>query len=81
MCDKLPGGDMEQKLRTAYDLLMEHNRLHPDVSMWFTGEICKSCGKETRTDGKNIWCISTCIKDGSRLSPGTYAGIQEDYMR
>jgi len=71
MCDKLRGGDMEQKPKSAYELIMKKK----NVTMWFLDENCHDCGKAIYTDGKTKWCSPECKK------PGTYAGIQEDYIR
>ena len=61
--------------RSAYDLLMEKQRLHPDITIWFTEDVCPACGKDIYTDGKTRWCSPDC------RVPGTYAGLQRDYMR
>jgi hypothetical protein len=75
MCGKPLGGTMEQKPKTAYELLMEKQRKHPDITMWFTEDVCPKCGKDIYTDGKTKWCSPDC------RTPGTYAGLQEDYIR
>jgi hypothetical protein len=56
---------------------MEARRKHDGVNMWFTDEICSICNMPIYTDGKTEWCGKGC----KRNQPGTYAGLQEDYMR
>jgi tRNA(Ile2) C34 agmatinyltransferase TiaS len=75
MCDKLRGGTMEQKPRSAWELLMEKQRLHPTKTIWFTEEVCPKCGGAIYTDGKIKWCSPDC------RVPGTYAALQEDHIR
>jgi len=59
--------------KSAYDLLMEKHKR--DKTVWFTDEKCPLCGKDIYTDGKTKWC-------GERCNPfGTYAALQEDYIR
>ena len=74
MCDKLRGGDMAQKPRSAYDLLMEKHRR--DKTVWFLDDLCPRCGKAVYSNGKEEWCSNPFCK-----KPGTYAGILEDYIR
>jgi len=61
--------------RSAHDLLMEKQRLHPDITIWFTEDVCPVCKKDIYTDGKTRWCSPDC------RVPGTYSKLQEDYIR
>ena len=61
--------------KTAYELLMEKQRRYPDITVWFTDEICTRCKFPVYTDGKTKWCSPEC------KVPGTYSKLQEDYIR
>lgn len=68
MCGKPMSGDMIQKPRSAYELLMEkQKRLKEcDVTMWFIEEHCDECGSPVFTDGKLFYCKEKCINHGKR---------------
>lgn len=61
--------------RSAYELIVEKKRLHPERTVWFNGDTCPKCGKYIYTDGATKWCSPEC------KTPGAYAKLQEDYMR
>jgi len=65
--------------KSAYDLYMEARRKHAGVTMWFTDDICPICRMPIYTDGNFKWCKRGCKNHGDQ--PGTYAGLQEDYIR
>ena len=48
--------------KTAYELMMEKQRLYKTV--WFTNEKCEYCHKDIITDGKLYWCSEDCSYNG-----------------
>ena len=67
LIDKMNKREQEMTMpKSAYDLFMEQKRLHPDVTMWFTGEYCDVCKSPIYTDGKLYWCKKGCENHGKR---------------
>ena len=66
MCGKPMNGDMIQKPKTAYELLMMKRLKECDETVYFTDDNCDTCGKPTITNGKLFWCSDGCIQNGKR---------------
>jgi hypothetical protein len=62
--------------KTAYETLMEKKKLHPDITMWFTDELCAECKCPIYTSERPIlWCKEGCINNGKRKPQ------DRDYMK
>ena len=60
--------DMESSSKIACKLLMEKQRLNPDITMWFIGEHCDKCDFPVFTNGKLYWCKEGCIQNWKNQS-------------
>jgi hypothetical protein len=66
---------ISEEPKTAYEILMEKKKLHPDITMWFTEQHCPECECPVFTNGVLLWCKEGCINNGKRKPE------DKDYMK